>query len=664
MAKTTSLGDAVLRIRADVSRFGSDMRMVKSMAIASLGMQGIRLATDAIGAFGRLSINVMGDVRDAIISTNAQFERMSVTFGAMMKDARAGDLMAERVESMAAKTPFSSESLMKGVQLLKNYGMETKKILPAMEAIGNAAAAAPAEMQMRVSRIALAIGQMKSQGKLMGQEMRQLAEAGVGAQDILQKAFKATIPEIQKAIKSGAISIDDVIDELLKGMNKQFEGVMEKQSRTWDGLWERMADKSAIAIRQITGGLFKEMKGGLEFIVDMFDSPEFSKFISMARNGIQSLVQMLRQVKELLAPIGTQLVNSFQILKPLVIEIIDNLSRLEGVSGVFERMRDVALTAISGMTIGFREILDIVSLLTVDLGKTWELFSVMAEIAFNSIAARIDHFFSYWGTAIQNAGTMMVNVFTAAFAELTNFASAFTEFFGKGLSIAIENLGKQIAAIAQLPSDIQKWGLDNATGLLRARQDLANKDARDKTVSAAVDLKNALNPGAAAARVIADAMKNVAPIPQFKEPGRNQELRDRALGLVQDMMKTRDQRRTDRGKKMLNDMVGGIIGDGMKGFGAAIKGGAGGLVGAAAGIARGVAGKMHEEKEVKKAKAEFVGIAELSKKIQLGLANSEEDKDRKKLIAGVGMVEKAVEGVKGGVKDVVGAIKNWIPKAS
>lgn len=666
MARTIGLGDAVLRIRADMSQFTKDIRNIKNLALAHFSMYGISVATRAMDALGTTALRVLGDISSAVANANAQFERMSVTFGAMLKDKRLGELFASRIEEFAARTPFSSESLMRGAQLLKNYGVQLRKILPAMEAIGNAAAASPGEMQERVGRIALAIGQIKSQGKLMGQELRQLAEAGVGAQEILQKAFKATIPEIQNAIKSGAISIDDVIDELLAGMNRQFEGVMEEQAKTWDGMWERIGDKGQIALRKISGPLFELAKSGVAAFADMFESKGFQNFVSSSREAMQSVVDGLKQAAEFAKPLGEQLVNSFQMLKPLVFEIVANLSKLPMIADAFTSIRDVLITSLSGATLEIRKILDMISLLTTNFQLTWELFGIMAEIAFNSIAARIDHFFSYWETVIGSAANMLVNVFSAAFNELgtmlmglvSMMQSAF-KMIGVSLATQMENT----RAMARFVHDSAILGPERAAEILGEKLKASqkkNKAASDEVIAKYVAW--AKRTGQAHGNIATAAMAGFTPAPKFKEPGRNQELRNRAVDIVKEMLSGRNVLRNERNQAKLKEIVGGTIAGGLQGFGGAIKGGAGGLIGMMGGLARAAAVKGKDEG--KRAKAEFVGIAEMSKKIQLGIANSEEAKDRKAMVKGIGMVEKAVKGVKEGVGDVVDAIKGWIPRAS
>jgi tape measure domain-containing protein len=86
-----------------------------------------------------------------------------------------------------------------------------------------------------MDRVVTALGQIKMKGRVQGDEMLQLAEAGINANAYLEKAFHLTPQQLQKAQQAGKISAAAAIPVILAGMDAQFKGLMDKQSHTLSG---------------------------------------------------------------------------------------------------------------------------------------------------------------------------------------------------------------------------------------------------------------------------------------------------------------------------------------------------------------------------------------------------------------------------------------------
>jgi vacuolar-type H+-ATPase subunit H len=282
-------------------------------------------------------------------------------------------------------------------------------------------------------------------------------------------------------------------------------------------------------------------------------------------------------------------------------------------------------------------------------------------MAFNTIYAKINYFLKNWATVVLNAGIIFVNVISESIKHIGNMFFALANLIYQSFSMVFMNIARRAEALALLPIEIVEHGAEEAGKRYAERLVSANQKMEQeagKVVEAYTRTKNVAKN--AAANIAGEAFRGTYRLPQYREPEANKTLAQRARNIIAQLQKERTQKRVDEAKQKAKK----LLEDAIRGAGASVKGAAAGAVDMAGGAARGVAGMFRGKEEEKKAKAEFVGIADLSKKIQLGILNSEEEKDRKAMVKGIDVVGKGVKGVKDGVRDVYNAVKDWIPKAS
>ena len=272
------LGQAYIRVRMDTSLLSEGLSTVRSMVLGSMG-EIAAVATGMLAAAGIQSFTrQLGGLAEQFISTNDQLQQYTVSLGVLFKsEEKALDIIAQ-IQDMAAKTPFRFDNLTQAVVQLKTFGFEANELMPTMRAIGDAAAASPRGMVDGVQRISYALGQMKSNGKIMAHELRELAMAGIPAWDILAKKTKTSVEEIRHMSRKGELSAKEFLPMLIAGMNERFGGMMVRQSRTWSGLMSTFKDNTQFALRDIGKSFFTASSGRLANIVDWMDTKKAKAF--------------------------------------------------------------------------------------------------------------------------------------------------------------------------------------------------------------------------------------------------------------------------------------------------------------------------------------------------------------------------------------------------
>jgi len=194
------------------------------------------------------------------IAFNAMEEQAQVAFSTMLHSAEKAQAFLSDMKDFAAKTPFEFPELVMASKRMLAYGFAAEQVKPVLTAVGNAAAALGGGAES-IQRITTAMGQMRAKGTVQAEEMRQLAEAGIPAWEILAKHLGVTIPEAMKKVEQRAVSAADGISALTAGMTDKFGGMMEKQATTFNGLVSTIKDESRFIAGELTEGLFNAIKG-------------------------------------------------------------------------------------------------------------------------------------------------------------------------------------------------------------------------------------------------------------------------------------------------------------------------------------------------------------------------------------------------------------------
>jgi tape measure domain-containing protein len=233
-------------------------------------------ATAGVGAGIYHSINLAGNM-----------EQTQIAFETMLGNKGKADSFLNSLKQFAIATPFEYNDLTDSSKKMLAYGFKSDEIIPTLTAVGNASSGLGLGAD-GIDRITIALGQMKAKSKVSAEEMKQLAEAGIPAWDILAKATHTTTAELMKLAEKGAIPADNAIKALVKGMNQRFPDMMIKQSQTLFGLWSSMKDFANLNIFAAFG---EGIKDGI--------LPYMSRFVdglTNNQNGLQKLQDKLKQV--------------------------------------------------------------------------------------------------------------------------------------------------------------------------------------------------------------------------------------------------------------------------------------------------------------------------------------------------------------------------------
>jgi tape measure domain-containing protein len=305
--------------------------------IADIGRQ----ALDSYASYERLGMALQSLVARELLNSGAAKD-MGEAMGMSAEKAKE---LQDWITKLAIQSPFQQEDIANSFRLAMAYGFttdEAKRLTTAMTDFASGSGASSDTM----NRIALALGQIKAKGKLAGQEMLQLTEAGLDVRGILAKAFGKTTEEIVAMQEKGLIPADKAIQAIVESLENDFGGAAAKQAGTFSGLLASMADLKTVGLRTFFEGTFKAIQPYVQKFVDTLSDPAFmgkleaagqklGDFIAIALDGfarLQSDIQLFRARLEIFmqTPAFKKILENFKKITDVFTEssIVSNAGRV------------------------------------------------------------------------------------------------------------------------------------------------------------------------------------------------------------------------------------------------------------------------------------------------------------------------------------------------
>jgi tape measure domain-containing protein len=188
---------------------------------------------------------------------NNSMEQNLVKFKVFLKDADQAKKLMDDLNVMAKKTPFELKDLSEGATKLLNYGISLDKVRGNLMQLGDIAMGNAEKMQ----GLATAFGQVKGNGRLMGEELNQMIERGFNPLDYISRRTGESMADLRGRMSDGLVTFAEVEQALTDATTGTgaFSGSMDEMSKTFEGQMSTLRDNTAQTFGQILQPLFNYM---------------------------------------------------------------------------------------------------------------------------------------------------------------------------------------------------------------------------------------------------------------------------------------------------------------------------------------------------------------------------------------------------------------------
>ncbi len=245
------IGGFYVGLGLDTREFQRKMRLAERDLQAAFGSSAIRTSqllaasiagvTAAVGYLGAKSVKLAADL-----------ETQTKAFERLLGGADAAKAKLEELQSFAAQTPFTFTEVTDATKRLLALGFAADEVIPVLTSVGDAASGLGLDSG-GMDRIIKAFGDIRSKGVLATQEIKQLAENGIPAFEILAQNLGVTIPEAMKLVEDRAVDSQTAVNAFMSGINQRFGGMMAIQSKTMLGMWSTVVDETENIMRKLGG---------------------------------------------------------------------------------------------------------------------------------------------------------------------------------------------------------------------------------------------------------------------------------------------------------------------------------------------------------------------------------------------------------------------------
>jgi tape measure domain-containing protein len=278
-------GEAAKVGQATGRQFGGAMSTGAGSILKTGLLTGVGAAFAGIGAAATWGVSVA-----------AQNEQAQISFETMLGSATKARSFLGDLQKFAAATPFEFPELQTAASSLISAGINANKVIPIMTTLGNVTSGMGTGSE-GIQRATVALQQMNAAGKITGDDLNQLRNAGIPVYDLLSAATGRSKAQIVALAQAGKLGGKDLA-ALMKGLEtgkglERFNGLMAKQSLSLTGIISTLKDT-------LGQGLANAVTPALPVIKSAIGAA--SGFLGVIMKGIGSFAKVITPIMQRFGP--------------------------------------------------------------------------------------------------------------------------------------------------------------------------------------------------------------------------------------------------------------------------------------------------------------------------------------------------------------------------
>lgn len=239
-----------------------------------------------------------------MIDVRQEVENLIISFETLLGSKDKATQFFSELSEYAVNTPLMLDDLAGGAQTMLAFNIEAEKVIPILKQIGDISMGD----RDRFNSLVLAFSQMSATGKLMGQDLLQMINAGFNPLAIISEKTGKSIGQLKDEMSAGAISSEMVAQAFADATAEggKFHGMLDKQSK---GLKGQISNLEG-AIDNMFNAMGEKSEGILTGSVEV--ASELVKNYEAVGKALMSLVAVYGSYKTaLIATLAVQKAASF-----------------------------------------------------------------------------------------------------------------------------------------------------------------------------------------------------------------------------------------------------------------------------------------------------------------------------------------------------------------
>jgi tape measure domain-containing protein len=346
-----------------VSGIRSAMGTIGGMAQTALGVFTGQLLFNAVQ---RVGTAITGLARDAmqstvsweqlrfslesLVATELRHSNSSLTMGQALQQAggKASDLL-QWIQKLAITSPFPTDTVASVFQMQMRMGATSGDAKTLTEALLNMGAATGLTTQDLYSA-GLALSQISGSSKLSAQDLRQLINAGIPVNEILEK-MGVNYEDVGKK----AISSSDFVKTFINEANN-YAGSIDRMQGSWTAMLGALTDVKSIGLRELFGGIFDALQPVVQSFTDWLLGEGMNRIKEIGQD-LGDFAQKIVNIGQALfdaGPFSMEFNEALSALSPTLADLWEKASPfVQGVLTWITEHQAEVIGALQGMAIAF-----------------------------------------------------------------------------------------------------------------------------------------------------------------------------------------------------------------------------------------------------------------------------------------------------------------------
>lgn len=236
-----------VRLTAQISEYAAAMdqaaQKTREVGSESEKLAQKREAFQALGGALTVVGGAMTALSIAVMKTGIEYNSLQQSSRAalttLLGSAEAANAQMDKLDEFARTSPFAKQTFIQAQQQMLAFGVETQKVIPYLDAVQDAVAAAGGGNQ-QIEEIAFIMAQISAASKITGQDLIQFGQRGINAAELIGSQMGKTGGEIREEITAGTLDATAALDALAGGMAERFDGAAENVKNTFEGALDRV----------------------------------------------------------------------------------------------------------------------------------------------------------------------------------------------------------------------------------------------------------------------------------------------------------------------------------------------------------------------------------------------------------------------------------------
>ena len=209
-------------------------------------------------------VDKMSQAFQTLVGSSLDFEQQQANLKTLLNgDAEATANLVSQIREYGKATVYDKSGLVEAQKTMMSFGLDAEFAFGKLKNIGDIALGDSQKMQS----LALAFSQATSSGKLMGQDLMQMINAGFNPLEVISQKTGVSMAELKEAMSKGAIS-SDLLAQSLEWATEEggrfYQGA-ETAAQTTAGRIAKMRE----TVDEIKVSIFEATNGATAYVAEV-----------------------------------------------------------------------------------------------------------------------------------------------------------------------------------------------------------------------------------------------------------------------------------------------------------------------------------------------------------------------------------------------------------